>query len=71
MIVERLELADFRNYAVASFDLGAGTTAVLGSNGQGKTNLAEALGYLSSLVSFRGAPPDAMVRDGDKRVVIW
>ena len=70
MIVERLELADFRNYATASFDLGAGTTAVLGSNGQGKTNLAEGLGYLSSLASFRGAPPDAMVRDGAETAII-
>jgi DNA replication and repair protein RecF len=64
MIVERLELADFRNYEVASFDLTAGTTAVLGKNGQGKTNLAEALAYLATLSSFRGAPADALVRVG-------
>ena len=44
MIVERLELVDFRNYAAAAFDLTAGTTVVVGDNGQGKTNLAEALG---------------------------
>lgn len=62
MIVERLELVDFRNYAAATFDLTTGTTAVLGRNGQGKTNLAEALAYLATLSSFRGAPPDALVR---------
>ena len=62
MIVERLELVDFRNYESATFELTAGTTAVLGRNGQGKTNLAEALAYLATLSSFRGAPPDALVR---------
>jgi DNA replication and repair protein RecF len=43
VIVERLELVDFRNYTEASFDLEEGVTAVLGRNGQGKTNFAEAL----------------------------
>ena len=64
MIVERLELVDFRNYAAAAFDLTAGTTVVAGDNGQGKTNLAEAIAYLATLSSFRGAPPDALVRAG-------
>ncbi len=62
MIVERLELVDFRNYQHATFELTAGVTAVLGRNGQGKTNLAEALAYLATLSSFRGAPPDALIR---------
>ena len=64
MIVERLELVDFRNYESASFDLTSGITAVLGKNGQGKTNLAESLAYLATLASFRGVPPDALVRVG-------
>ena len=58
MIVERLELVDFRNYVVGSFKLTAGTTVVVGDNGQGKTNFAEALAYLATLGSFRGAPPE-------------
>jgi DNA replication and repair protein RecF len=64
MIVERLELVDYRNYESAAFDLTSGITAVLGRNGQGKTNLAEALAYLATLSSFRGVPPDALVRVG-------
>lgn len=64
MIVERLELVDYRNYRSATFDLTAGTTVVVGDNGQGKTNFAEALAYLASLSSFRGAPADALVRVG-------
>ncbi|CAB4552100.1 MAG: DNA replication and repair protein RecF [Actinobacteria bacterium] len=70
MIVTRLELVDYRNYTTASFRLTAGTTAVVGDNGQGKTNFAEALGYLSTLDSFRGAPTDALVRIGADTAII-
>lgn len=70
MIVSHLELTDFRNYESASFDLTAGTTAVVGDNGQGKTNLAEALAYLATLSSFRGAPGDALVRVGADQAIV-
>jgi DNA replication and repair protein RecF len=64
VIVERLELVDFRNYARATFELTSGTTVVVGDNGQGKTNLAEALAYLATLSSFRGVATEALVRVG-------
>jgi len=70
VIVTRLELVDFRNYVTASFVLTTGTTAVMGDNGQGKTNFAEALGYLSTLDSFRGAPTDALIRVGADTAII-
>jgi len=70
MIVTRLELVDFRNYADASFDFHPGTTAVVGLNGQGKTNLAEAMAYLATLDSFRGAPLDALIRVGADAAVV-
>ena len=70
MIVEHLELIDFRNYAAGTFDLTSGTTAIIGGNGQGKTNLAESLAYLATLSSFRGAPNEAMVRAGADTAVI-
>jgi DNA replication and repair protein RecF len=70
MIVERVELVDVRNYSSAVFELTGGVTAVVGRNGQGKTNLAEALAYLATLSSFRGAPPDAMIRAGAESGVI-
>ncbi len=70
MIVTRLELVDYRNYVSATFDLQSGTTAVVGLNGQGKTNFAEALGYLSTLDSFRGAPAEALIRMGADTAVI-
>jgi DNA replication and repair protein RecF len=68
--VTRLELVDFRNYAHAHFDLEDGVTAVLGRNGQGKTNFAEALSYLATLSSFRGAPPEALIRVAADTAVI-
>ena len=43
---------------------------MLGRNGQGKTNLAEALAYLATLSSFRGAPPDALIRAGADHGII-
>jgi len=70
VIVEELELLDFRNYRAARFVLTSGITAVLGDNGQGKTNFAEALGFLATLDSFRGAPNDALVRSGAEAAVV-
>jgi DNA replication and repair protein RecF len=70
VIVTRLELLDFRNYEHAELSLDAGVTAVIGRNGQGKTNLAEALAYLSTLDSFRGAPTEALIRVGAEVAVL-
>ncbi len=70
MIVRRLELVDFRNYREASFDFHPGITAVVGLNGQGKTNLAESMAYLASLDSFRGAPTEALIRVGADTAIV-
>ena len=70
MIISSIELVDFRNYREATFELRPGTTAIIGANGQGKTNLAEAMAYLATLESFRGAPLDALIRVGSDTAVI-
>ena len=44
-----------------------GLTVIIGANGEGKTNLLEAVGYLATLASFRGAPTEALVRVGAER----
>ena len=62
MRVSALWLNDFRSYEKAELELGPGFTALVGHNGAGKTNLMEALAWLATLSSFRGAPIDAMVR---------
>jgi DNA replication and repair protein RecF len=68
--VQRLSLSDFRNYQSASVCLAPGLTVVLGSNGQGKTNLLEALHWLATLGSFRSASSDVLVRAGGSRAVL-
>jgi DNA replication and repair protein RecF len=70
LIISHLELVDFRNYAAGSFELTSGTTVVIGDNGQGKTNLAEALAFLATLDSFRSAPGDALIRVGADAAII-
>jgi len=64
VIVEQLSLVDFRNYAAADVTLHAGTNVFVGRNGQGKTNLAEAIGYFATLGSHRVSQDAPMVRDG-------
>lgn len=70
MRLRRLWLTDFRNYAEADVALAPGLTAIVGGNGEGKTNLLEAVGFLATLSSFRGAPPEALVRLGAERAVV-
>jgi DNA replication and repair protein RecF len=68
--VRTLWLTDFRSYASAQLDLSPGLTALVGANGEGKTNLLEALGWLATLSSFRGAATDALVRWGAPFAVV-
>ena len=70
MHVRTLWLTDFRNYATAEAHLAPGLTAVVGDNGEGKSNLLEALGWLTTLSSFRGAPTEALVRAGATSAVV-
>ncbi len=70
MLLRRLWLTDFRSYQQAEVTLSPGLTAVLGENGQGKTNLLEAVGYLATLASFRGAPTEALVRAGSSAATV-
>ena len=70
MIVEHLELTNFRNYVAADIRFTPGTTALIGANGQGKTNLAEALTFLATLDSFRGVPVDTLIRNGQDTAIL-
>lgn len=70
MHLQRLWLTDFRSYGSAELNFAPGLTALLGANGQGKTNIMEAVGYLATLSSFRGAPTDALIRRGATTAVV-
>ncbi|MDT9690856.1 DNA replication/repair protein RecF [Streptomyces sp. P9(2023)] len=70
MHVTHLSLADFRSYARVEVPLDPGVTAFVGANGQGKTNLVEAVGYLATLGSHRVASDAPLVRMGADRAII-
>src|SRR3954468_23622611 len=70
MHVRHLSLTDFRSYEAAELELTPGVTALVGPNGQGKTNLVEALGYLAGLGSHRVATDAPLVRAGAERAIV-
>ncbi|MDT0212589.1 DNA replication/repair protein RecF [Rothia sp. ARF10] len=70
MFVRHLTVGDFRSYPSAELPLEPGVTTFVGLNGQGKTNLVEAIGYLASLSSHRVASDAPLVRFGAAQAVI-
>ncbi len=70
MRLRHLWLVDFRNFSAAELEPPPGLTALVGANGEGKTNLLEAVAYLATLSSFRGAPGEALVRAGAEHAVV-
>ena len=70
MHLRHLSVVDFRSYTSAELPLEPGVTTLVGLNGQGKTNLVEAVGYLASLSSHRVATDAPLVRFGATQAVI-
>ncbi|MCU1535855.1 MAG: replication and repair protein RecF [Humibacillus sp.] len=70
MHVRHLTLKDFRSYPSAELSLTPGVTTFVGLNGQGKTNLVEAVGYLATLGSHRVATDQPLVRFGAAQAIV-
>ncbi|HZI97293.1 MAG TPA: DNA replication/repair protein RecF [Actinomycetales bacterium] len=70
MHVAHLSLTDFRSYPAVELGLEPGVTAFVGPNGQGKTNLVEAIGYVATMTSHRVAADAPLVRAGADRAVV-
>ena len=70
MYVRQLAVTDFRSWERAELELEPGISVLIGANGQGKTNLIEALGYLSTLSSHRVATDAPLVRHGAARAIV-
>lgn len=70
MYVRHLTVANFRSYESAELPLSPGVTTLVGLNGQGKTNLVEAIGYLATLSSHRVASDQPLVRFGSDQAII-
>lgn len=63
-MLETLHCNEFRNLAPEALSFSPGTTLLFGENGQGKTNVLEALAVLSGRPSFRGAGSSEMALGG-------
>ena len=70
MHVRQLSVVDFRSWQQAELALDAGPVVLVGANGEGKTNLVEALNYLATLGSHRVATDAPLVRSGAERAVV-
>jgi DNA replication and repair protein RecF len=70
MHVRHLSVVDFRSWREVELPLDAGPVVFVGANGEGKTNLVEALNYLATLGSHRVATDAPLVRTGAERAVV-
>jgi len=66
LFLSRLHLRNYRNFGEQVLELPPQGAALVGDNGQGKTNLLEAIYYLEIFRSFRGAPDEQLVRFGEE-----
>jgi DNA replication and repair protein RecF len=69
--LEKLRVRDFRNLRQLELSPGLRFNVVSGDNGQGKSNLLEAIEYLGSLRSFRGARSEELVHEAAERAELW
>ena len=70
MHLSSLELTDFRCYRNLELELPEGVTVLVGANGEGKTSLLEAAGWVATARSFRGVPDSALVRAGEEQAIL-
>lgn len=70
MFVKKVRLTNFRNYTNAEIDLAQGVNLLHGSNGQGKTNIVEAINFFAGLSSHRVAGHTPLIKQGESAAQI-
>lgn len=70
MILRRLGIRNFRNIAEAGLEFEPGNTFLLGANGQGKSNLIEAIGFMTALRAFRTHDQRPLIRHGEEEAAL-
>ena len=70
MFAKRVKLTNFRNYESADIELSSGVNLIYGPNGQGKTNLVEALNFFAALDSHRVAGHTPLIKQGKSTAII-
>lgn len=71
MWINQLDLVNWRNHAHTRVSFEPGVTVLVGPNGQGKTNVVEAIRYLSTLSSHRVAGHQALIGDGGEEASVF
>ena len=70
MYVTKVKLTNFRNYKTAEVEFSPGVNLLHGSNGQGKTNLVEAINFFASLSSHRVAGYTPLIKQGEQSAIV-
>ena len=70
MFAKRVKLTNFRNYESADIEFTSGVNLIYGPNGQGKTNLVEALNFFAGLDSHRVAGHTPLIKQGESTAII-
>jgi DNA replication and repair protein RecF len=70
MFAKRVKLTNFRNYKSADIEFASGVNLIYGPNGQGKTNLVEALNFFAGLDSHRVAGHTPLIKQGESTAII-
>lgn len=70
MYIESIYLENFRNYGEINIPFSKGTNLILGNNGEGKSNLIEAIYMLSTSKSFRSAPDKKIKKSGTDGYIV-
>ena len=70
MWVQALSLTDFRSYEQLDLEFAPGVTTFVGMNGQGKTNIVEAIAYLATLSSLRLSADAPLIKSGSSSAVV-
>lgn len=70
LLLEQLWLTGFRSHDHFDMEFSPGVTAIVGPNGSGKTNIVEAISWLATTRSFRGAPTDALIMRGADSAIV-
>lgn len=70
VILERIDILNFKNIAECSLGFSAGVNCLLGRNGMGKSNLLEAIHFLSMARPLRSVPESSLVRHGEEMLMV-
>ncbi len=70
MTLDRIEIVDFKNIPDATIDFSPGVNCLLGMNGMGKSNLLEAIHFLSFARSASSVPDRSLVRHGCQFLIV-